>query len=144
MQAPPWALGGAEAVCIMRPALSSVKLNMSDFTIYHNPRCSKSRQTLELLQARGVEPNVVLYMERPPTKHAIKELLKKLNIGARDLLRRSEDEYKTLNLADANLDDDELLTAMIAHPKLIERPIVVRGERARLGRPPENVLELFD
>lgn len=117
---------------------------MSDFTIYHNPRCSKSRQTLELLQQRGVEPDVVLYLEQPPAKKLLKELLKKLNMKARDVLRRGEEEYKTLNLADANLSDDELLAAMVAYPKLIERPIVVRGEHARLGRPPENVLELFD
>lgn len=117
---------------------------MSDFTIYHNPRCSKSRQTLELLQQRGIEPEVVLYLERPPTKKLLKELVKKLNIGVRDLLRRGEEEYKTLNLADTNLSDDALLSAMIAHPKLIERPIVVCGEHARLGRPPENVLELFN
>lgn len=117
---------------------------MSDFTIYHNPRCSKSRQTLELLQARGIEPDVVLYLERSLTKKLLKDLLKKLRISARELLRRSEEEYKSLNLADANLGDDELLAAMIAHPKLIERPIVVRGDRACLGRPPENVLELLD
>ena len=117
---------------------------MSDFTIYHNPRCSKSRQTLELLQQRGVEPEIVLYLEQPPTKKLLKDLVKKLNIHARDLLRRGEEEYKALNLVDANLSDDELLAAMSAHPKLIERPIVVRGESARLGRPPENVLELFD
>jgi len=117
---------------------------MSDFTIYHNPRCSKSRQTLELLQQRGIEPEIVLYLEQPPTKKVLKDLVKKLSIDARDLLRRSEEEYKALNLADANLSDDELLAAMIAHPKLIERPIVVRGEHARLGRPPENVLELLD
>lgn len=127
----------------MRLALPDVKLNMSDFTIYHNPRCSKSRQTLELLQARGIEPDVVLYLEQPPTKKLLKELLKKLNISARDLLRRGEEEYKALNLADTSLNDEDLLAAMIAHPKLIERPIVVRGERACLGRPPENILELF-
>lgn len=114
---------------------------MSDFTIYHNPRCSKSRQTLELLQQRGVEPEIVLYLERPPTKKLLKELLSKLGIDARDLLRRGEEEHKTLNLAEAG--SDELIAAMAAHPKLIERPIVVRGERARLGRPPENVLELL-
>lgn len=117
---------------------------MSDFTIYHNPRCSKSRQTLELLQQNGIEPDVVLYLEVPPTKKQLKELVKKLGINARDLLRSGEEEYKTLNLADSKLSDDELLVAMSAHPKLIERPIVVHGDRARLGRPPENVLELLD
>jgi arsenate reductase len=117
---------------------------MSDVTIYHNPRCSKSRQTLELLQQRGIEPRVVLYLEQPPTKKQLKELVSKLGIEARDLLRRGEEEYKAFNLADPNLSDSDLLAAMSDHPKLIERPIVVRGESARLGRPPENVLELFD
>lgn len=117
---------------------------MSDVTIYHNPRCSKSRQTLELLQKQGIEPRVVLYLEQPPTKKQLKDLVSKLGIEPRDLLRRGEEEYKALNLADMNLSNDDLLTAMSAHPKLIERPIVVRGERARLGRPPENVLELFN
>lgn len=117
---------------------------MNDFTIYHNPRCSKSRQTLELLQQRGVEPAIVLYLEHPPTKKLLRELLTKLNIGARDLIRRGEEEYKALELSNPTLSDDDLLAAMVAHPKLIERPIVVKGERARLGRPPENVLELFD
>jgi arsenate reductase len=117
---------------------------MSEFTIYHNPRCSKSRQTLELLQRRGVDPDVVLYLEQPPTQKQLRDLLKKLGIKPRDLLRRGEEEYKTLHLDDSTLSDEELLAAMNEHPKLIERPIVVRGERARLGRPPENVLELLD
>lgn len=117
---------------------------MSDFTIYHNPRCSKSRQALELLQQRGIEPDIVLYLEHPPTRKLLKELTKKLGMNVRDLLRRGEEEYKTLNLADTTLSDDELLAAMVAHPKLIERPIVVCGGSARMGRPPENVLELLD
>ncbi len=116
---------------------------MSDFTIYHNPRCSKSRQTLELLQQRGIEPDIVLYLEKPPTQKLLKELIGKLGIEPRALLRRGEEEYKALNLADTSLGDDELIAAMSAHPKLIERPIVVRGAQARLGRPPENVLELL-
>lgn len=127
----------------VRASINEAK-TMSDFTIYHNPRCSKSRQTLELLQQRGIEPEVVLYLEQPPTKKTLKDLVKKLGIDARALLRRGEDEYKALDLADSQLSDEELLAAMAAHPKLIERPIVVRGDRARLGRPPENVLELLD
>lgn len=119
-------------------------LTMNEFTIYHNPRCSKSRQTLELLRQRGVDPEVVLYLEQPLTKKLLGELLTKLSLGARDLIRRGEDEYNTLELSNAALTDDDLLAAMVAHPKLIERPIVVSGERARLGRPPENVLELFN
>jgi arsenate reductase (glutaredoxin) len=117
---------------------------MSDFTIYHNPRCSKSRQTLTLLQERGIAPDIVLYLEQPPSKKQLKELLQKLGISARDLLRRGEEAYKTLGLGDPSLSEARLIDAMHEHPQLIERPIVVRGERARLGRPPENVLELLD
>lgn len=117
---------------------------MSDITIYHNPRCSKSRRTLELLQQRGVEPKVVFFLEQPPAEKLLKDLLRKLGLSARELLRRGEDEYKTLGLADTGLSENALIAAMHAHPKLIERPIVVRGQRARLGRPPENVLELLD
>ncbi len=116
---------------------------MSDFTIYHNPRCSKSRQTLALLEENGVSPDVVLYLDTPPTAAELKALLGKLGIQARALLRKAEDAYKAEGLADAGLDDDALVAAMVAHPKLIERPIVVKGERAVLGRPPENVLELL-
>lgn len=116
---------------------------MSEFTIYHNPRCSKSRQTLQLLQAHGVEPDVVLYLEQTPDKKQLRELLKKLGIGARELLRRGEDEYRQLGLDDAALSEDALIDAMVGHPKLIERPIVVKGARAVLGRPPENVLALL-
>ena len=117
---------------------------MSDITLYHNPRCSKSRQALELLRQHDIEPDIVLYLEHPPTKKMLKELLQKLGMPARDLLRRGEEEYKTLGLSDASLSDDKLIAAMHEHPQLIERPIVVRGNQARLGRPPENVLELFE
>lgn len=113
------------------------------WTIYHNPRCSKSRQTLQLLQDNQVEPEVVLYLETPPDKSTLKNLLQKLGISARDLLRKGEDDYKALNLKDPALSNDQLIEAMISHPKLIERPIVVKGDNAVLGRPPENVLELL-
>lgn len=116
---------------------------MSEWTIYHNPRCSKSRQTLQLLEDNGVEPEVVLYLEQPPTRAQLITLLSKLKLSPRELLRKGEDEYKALDLANPELEDEELLDAMVAHPKLIERPIVVRGERAVLGRPPENILKLF-
>lgn len=113
------------------------------WTIYHNPRCSKSRQTLQLLQDNQIEPEVVLYLETPPDAATLKSLLKKLRISARDLLRKGEDAYRELNLGDASLGEDALIAAMVADPKLIERPIVVKDETAVLGRPPENVLELL-
>ena len=116
---------------------------MSEYTIYHNPRCSKSRQTLALLEENGVTPAVVLYLESPPTAGELKALLGKLGIAPRALLRKGEDDYKALGLADDSLGEDALVDAMASHPKLIERPIVVRGDRAVLGRPPENVLELL-
>jgi arsenate reductase (glutaredoxin) len=117
---------------------------MSDFTIYHNPRCSKSRQTLQLLEQHGIAPGIVLYLDQPPSKKTLKQLLSKLGLPARDLLRKGEDEYRELGLADMKLSETALIDAMHAHPKLIERPIVVHGERAVLGRPPENVLELIN
>lgn len=117
---------------------------MAEYTIYHNPRCSKSRQTLALLEENGIEPEVVLYLEAPLSAGEIAQLLQRLGIGARELLRKGEDEYRDNNLADSALGDERLISAMARHPRLIERPIVTRGERAVLGRPPENVLDLFD
>lgn len=113
------------------------------FTVYHNPRCSKSRNTLALMDDHDIDYNVVLYLETPLDAEAIKLLLQQLSLSARDLLRRGEDAYKQLNLADKNLTEEQLIEAMVAHPKLIERPIVSDGQRAVLGRPPENVLELL-
>lgn len=112
-------------------------------TIYHNPRCSKSRQTLELLQSRNIDPEIILYLETPPSAATLKSLLDKLDIGARQLLRKGEDAYKELNLKDASLSDQQLIAAMVKHPKLIERPIVVNGDKAALGRPPEQVLDII-
>ena len=117
---------------------------MTDFTIYHNPRCSKSRQTLALLEQNGIQPDIVFYLETVPSAAQLRALLKKLGITARELLRKGEDEYRQLGLGDSNLAESVLIDAMTKHPKLIERPIVVRGNRAVLGRPPENVLELID
>lgn len=115
---------------------------MSTYTIWHNPRCSKSRQALELLNDKGIEADVVKYLETTPSVEAIKDVLKKLNISARELMRTKEDEYKELGLKDET-DEEKLIKAMIEHPKLIERPIIVKGDKAVLGRPPEKVLELF-
>ncbi|ELY2783379.1 arsenate reductase (glutaredoxin) [Cronobacter turicensis] len=115
-----------------------------DVTIYHNPRCSKSRETLSLLTERGIEPDVVLYLETPPDAATIKTLLKQLGFSqARELMRTKEELYKTLNLADASLSEEALIQAMVDNPKLIERPIVVSDGKARLGRPPEQVLEII-
>ncbi|NWD70223.1 arsenate reductase (glutaredoxin) [Pseudomonas gingeri] len=116
---------------------------MTDLTLYHNPRCSKSRGALELLQGRGLTPSVVLYLETPLDAAQLKELLGKLGIGARQLLRTGEDEYKQLNLADTQLSETQLIAAIAAHPKLMERPILVAGDKAIIGRPPENLLEIL-
>lgn len=112
-------------------------------TIYHNPRCSKSRQTLALLQDRGVEPNIVEYLNTPPDAATLKDLLKKLGLAPRDLMRRKEAAYKENGLGDPALDDDALIAAMVENPILIERPIVVNGAKAALGRPPEQVLDIL-
>ena len=115
-----------------------------DVTIYHNPRCSKSRETLSLLTERGIEPDVVLYLETPPDAATIKTLLNQLGFSqARELMRTKEDLYKTLNLADPSLSEEALIQAMVDNPKLIERPIVISPGKARLGRPPEQVLEIL-
>ncbi len=118
---------------------------MSDaVTIYHNPRCSKSRETLNLLQSHGVEPQVVLYLETPPDATTLRNLVQMLNLSsARDLMRQKEDLYRTLNLADSMLSEEALIQAMVENPKLIERPVVVKGDQARIGRPPEQVLEIL-
>ncbi|MNO57515.1 Arsenate reductase [compost metagenome] len=116
---------------------------MSQLTLFHNPRCSKSRGALELLEARGLQPQIVRYLETPPSAAELKALLQKLGIGARQLLRSGEDEYKSLNLADPGLSEDALIQAMVEHPKLIERPILIAGDKAVIGRPPEKVLEIL-
>lgn len=116
---------------------------MSQLTLFHNPRCSKSRGALELLEARGLAPTIVRYLETPPGAAELQALLGKLGIGARQLLRTGEDEYKALGLDDPQLSDAQLVEAMAAHPKLIERPILVAGDKAVIGRPPEKVLEIL-
>jgi arsenate reductase len=110
--------------------------------IYHNPRCSKSRQTLALLQENGVEPEVVLYLDNVPTTDELKGLLTKLGISPMQLVRKGESIWKE-KFKGKELTDDEIIVAMIANPKLIERPIVVKDQTAVLGRPPENALELI-
>ena len=114
---------------------------MAGVKIYHNPECSKSRQTLDLVRARGIEPEIVEYLENPPDEKTLEQLLAKLGIEPEDLVRKKEDLYEELNLEQA--DHRELIAAMVENPVLIERPIVVKGELARLGRPPENVLNIL-
>ncbi|MGP4842771.1 arsenate reductase (glutaredoxin) [Marinobacter sp. 1Y8] len=111
--------------------------------IFHNPRCSKSRQTLALLEERGITPEIVLYLETPPTADELKALLSLLGRAPRDIIRKGEEAYKTESLSDSSLSDEQLIEAMVAHPKLIERPIVVHNGKAALGRPPESVLEIL-
>ena len=111
--------------------------------IYHNPRCSKSQQTLVLLRERGLEPEIALYLESPPSEARLEELLDMLGMPARDLMRRKEAPYRELGLDDPSLTRAELVAAMASHPVLIERPIVVSGTRAAIGRPPEKVLEIL-
>lgn len=112
-------------------------------TFYHNPRCSKSREALALLEARGITPEVVCYLDTPPDAATLKKLLKALGISARELMRHQEDAYQELGLDNPALTEANLIAAMTSHPRLIERPIAVAGTRAVIGRPPEKVLELL-
>ena len=112
-------------------------------TIYHNPQCSKSRQTLALLEQRGIKPKIIEYLVTPPTEAELKHLVKLLGITPRELLRRKEVEYRQAKLDSHEIPDAEIIRAMVRHPRLIERPIVVAGNKAALGRPPENVLKIL-
>ena len=112
-------------------------------TIYHNPRCSKSRQTLALLEKKGAAPRVVDYLKTPPSAGELKAILKKLGLKPRDLMRKGEPRYAELGLKDRDMADDALIALMVANPILIERPIVISGGKAAIGRPPEKVLEIL-
>ena len=112
-------------------------------TIFHNPRGSKSRATLALLQERGLEPQIRLYLEDPPDTDELRSILDRLGLTARQLLRKGEAEYREQGLGNETLTEDQLIAAMVATPRLIERPIVLAGDRAALGRPPEAVLEIL-
>lgn len=112
-------------------------------TIYHNPKCSKSRQTLELLKQSGITPTVIEYLKTPPTAETLNAILGQLGLAPRDLLRKKEAVYAECGLDDPSLSDDDLIGFMIAHPILIERPIVLANGKAALGRPPEQVLEIL-
>ncbi len=111
--------------------------------IYHNPRCSKSRETLALLEGKGVKPKIVEYLKEPPSAAELKAILKKLGLAPRELMRRKEPPYAALKLDNPKLSDDALVKAMVENPVLIERPIVVNGAKAALGRPPESALKIL-
>ncbi len=112
-------------------------------TIYHNPRCGKSRAALKLLEGRGLKPVVVEYLKTPPSAAELKRILKMLGLTARQLLRSKEKEYKAAGLDEPALPEDKIIAAMVKHPILIERPIVIAGDKAALGRPPEAVLRIL-
>jgi len=116
---------------------------MKKIIIYHNPQCSKSRKTLEIIRKKGIKPEIILYLDKTFSPNELKDIIVKLGITPRDLLRKGESEYKENNLKNLNLEDDDLIRAMIKHPKLIERPIVIADNKAIIGRPPEKVLELI-
>ncbi len=111
--------------------------------IYHNPRCSKSRQTLQLVEDKGVTPEIILYLETPLDKAELNDLLDMLGLQPRDLMRKNEVEYKEHVKDASELGRSELIDLMIQYPKIIERPIVIRNGKARIGRPPENVLDIL-
>ena len=111
--------------------------------LLHNPRCSKSRATLQILEDNGVEPEIILYLDTPPDEDQLTSILDKLNMQARELMRKGQSEYKELGLDNENLSETELIAAMIKTPILIERPIVLANGKAAIGRPPESVLEIL-
>jgi len=116
---------------------------MENVIIYHNPRCSKSRQTLKLLQDKGIKPTVIEYLNNPPTVSELDTILTQLNKQPEEITRKKEEVYKTLGLKGQNLGRQEYIKMLVENPVLIERPIVVNGKKAALGRPPENVLEIL-
>lgn len=112
-------------------------------TIYHNPRCTKSRQSLELLRNQGIEPEIIEYLNNPPSVKELKSILSKLGLPIRDIIRVNEPEYTQLGLSDPSLTDEQIIQAVVTTPKLIERPIVLYNGKATIGRPPEKILEIL-
>ena len=112
-------------------------------TIYHNPRCSKSRASLEMLEAKGITPDIVKYLETPPTQEELTEVLNKLGLKAEQIVRKGEALYKQLGLAERNLSNDEWISVLVDNPQLMERPIVVNGDKAAIGRPIEAVINIL-
>ncbi len=111
--------------------------------IYHNPKCSKSRKALEIIRSKNIEPTIILYLTNKLSKTEVKKLLSKLGLSIRDILRTGEDEYKNNNLKNENLTDDKLIDFLIKFPKLLQRPIVINNNKAVVGRPPENILDVL-
>tara|TARA_Y100000590_G_scaffold129438_1_gene147971 strand:- start:1598 stop:1954 length:357 start_codon:yes stop_codon:yes gene_type:complete len=116
---------------------------LDNFIIYHNPRCSKSRQSLEILREKEIEPEIIFYLETPPSEEELKSITTKLRINAFELLRKNEKEFKEQDLANPSRTEGEIIQAMVKFPRLIERPIIIKGDRAIIGRPPENVLKII-
>ena len=116
---------------------------MREITIYHNPRCSKSRQTLQLLRDNGVEPKIIEYLKIPLQKSGLKNIADMLGLRPKEFIRKNENDFKENNLIEFIDDDEKIVGAMVSYPKIIERPIVTKGEVAVIGRPPENVLEIL-
>jgi arsenate reductase len=116
---------------------------MADVTIYHNPKCSSSRNTLALIREAGIEPKVVEYLKTPPSARELKAIIKRMGVSVRDVIRTKEEAYASLKLDNPKLSDDQLIEAMAAHPILINRPIVVTAKGARLGRPPQAVKDIL-
>jgi len=116
---------------------------MAKIKIYHNPRCSKSRKTLEIIEQQGHKPEIIRYLQKPPSEQELTNVLSFLNMQPRDLMRQNEAEYKDNNMADTSLSKEQLITLMHQFPKVIERPIVVNNNKAAIGRPPESVLDIL-
>ena len=114
-----------------------------EITIYHNPKCSKSRKALEIIKSKNIEPIIILYLVNKLSKTEVENLLSKLGLSIRDILRTGEDEYKNNNLKNENLSDDKLIEFLVKFPKLLQRPIVVKNSKAVIGRPPENILNIL-
>ncbi len=123
--------------------LFTLRIRAMTVKIYHNPRCTKSRQTLQLLKDQGIEPEIIEYLKTPPTSDELDSILQKLGMEPRDLMRKKEAEYKQTGMDDPSLGRREMIDGMVSTPKLIERPIVLANDKAAVGRPPENVLEIL-
>jgi len=115
----------------------------NEIIIYHNPQCSKSRKALEIIKSKNIEPTIILYLKNKLSKNEVKNLLMKLGLSIRDILRIEEDEYKNNNLKNEKLSSDELIDFLIKFPKLLERPIVIKNNKAAIGRSSENILNLL-